>query len=312
MTEKHFFRVVAVVIVTLELAGCSSEEAGETETRDSEDGKPVVSVSNYPLQYFVERLVSPLVDVRFAAGASGDPAYWNPEPEDVSAMQAADMIVLNGAAYEQWLSKVSLPQSKLVDTSAGFRDQLISLEESVTHSHGLEGEHEHAGTAFTTWLDMTLAIEQARAVKQALVARWPEHAASFEEQYAKLEKDLRSLDEDLKAAVASASDRTVVFSHPVYQYFQRRYGIKARSVHWEPDQAPDETMWAELQESLRAYPARWMIWEGEPNSAVAARLRKLGLESLVFDPCSTAPDSGDFLTVMRQNIKSLQRVYAAE
>jgi zinc transport system substrate-binding protein len=227
-------------------------------------------------------------------------------------MQAAELIILNGASYERWLGRVSLPQTKLVDTSAEFRDRLIPLEGTFTHSHGPEGEHEHTATAFTTWLDMTLSIEQARAVKEALVARWPEGKTRFEEQYAKLEKDLQGLDDDIRAAVASAPQQIVLFSHPVYQYFQRRYGIEAKSVHWEPDQAPDAKMWTELREMLKTYPARWMIWEGEPKSAVVGQLRELGVESIVFDPCRTAPDAGDFLTVMRQNIESLQRAYAAE
>jgi hypothetical protein len=71
-------------------------------------------------------------------------------------------------------------------------------------------------------------------------------------------------------------------------------------------------MWIELGEMLKTYPAQWMIWEGEPNPAIVAQLKELGLGSLVFDPCSTAPTAGDFLTAMRQSIKSLQRAYAAE
>jgi zinc transport system substrate-binding protein len=313
MKRHHVFQVVVASIVTLGLSACTTEKPDEVSgTRERQAGKPVVYVSNYPLQYFVERLASPLVDARFAAGVSGDPAYWNPKPEDVSAMQKSDLIVLNGASYEQWLGKVSLPQSKLVDTSAGFRDRLIALEESVTHSHGLEGEHEHAGTAFTTWLDMTLAIEQARAVKDALAARWPERKTSFEDRFAQLEKDLQALDDDIKAAVASAPDRGVVFSHPVYQYLQKRYGIKGRSVHWEPDQTPDDEMRNELREMLKTQPAQWMIWEGEPLPDVVEKLKPLGMDSAVVDPCGNTPDDGDFLGVMRRNVESLQRVFATE
>jgi len=43
-----------------------------------------------------------------------DPAYWKPTPKEVSAMQQADLIILNGASYEQWLKNVSVPPSKLV------------------------------------------------------------------------------------------------------------------------------------------------------------------------------------------------------
>ena len=45
--------------------------------------------------------------------------------------------------------------------SAGFADRYIEGE-TYTHSHGPGGDHEHGELAFTTWLDPTLAVEQAR------------------------------------------------------------------------------------------------------------------------------------------------------
>ena len=152
--------LIAMVLV---LAGCSdSSNDSETALKAGAD-RPVVCVTNYPLKYFAERIASPVVTVRFPVSGDGDPAYWKPGPEHVLALQQADLILLNGASYESWLKNVSLPQSKLVDTSAGLRDRLIALEEAATHSHGLEGEHEHSGTAFTTWLDLTLAEAESPA-----------------------------------------------------------------------------------------------------------------------------------------------------
>jgi len=41
----------------------------------------------------------------------------------------------------------------------------------------------------------------------------------------------------------------------------------------------------------------------------AARLKKLGIKSLVFTPCEIVSNQGDFLTVMRQNIKNLEEAF---
>ena len=43
--------------------------------------------------------------------------------------------------------------------------------------------------------------------------------------------------------------------------------------------------------------------------ASATRLGGLGIESLVFDPCSNVPDEGDFLEVMRSNAGNLAQVF---
>jgi len=46
----------------------------------------------------------------------------------------------------------------------------------------------------------------------------------------------------------------------------------------------------ELRNILKAHPAKWMIWEGEPMSESVERVKSMGLKSLVFDPCGNVPD----------------------
>ena len=90
-------------------------------------------------------------------------------------LQAADLVLLNGAGYEGWLDKVSISAGKLVDTSAAFRDRWIRVEDQVTHTHGPQGEHAHGDFAFTTWMDLSLARLQAEAVATALADLSPSH-----------------------------------------------------------------------------------------------------------------------------------------
>jgi zinc transport system substrate-binding protein len=60
---------------------------------------------------------------------------------------------------------------------------------------------------------------------------------------------------------------------------------------------------------LHAYPATWMIREGEPVPALVARLASMGVKSVVFDPCANLPNQGDFLSVMRQNLHNLSMAF---
>jgi len=268
----------------------------------------VVSVSNYPLQYFAERL-APWVDVQFPAHVVGDPAYWRPSAQDISSMQEADLVILNGASYESWLANVSLSQAKLVDTSQGVTDKLIALAGHTTHSHGLEGEHEHADIAFTLWLDLTLAQAQIEALSGALASKWPLRRAEIKESATALIAELEALDSQLKAVVSRAADRPVLFSHPVYQYLEKRYGINGQSLHWEPDAMPDEAMWQEVQDLLKRHPAKWMIWEGQPLPEIVTKLAEIDIQSVIFDPCASKPEQGDFMSVMKQNVAELEKVY---
>ena len=119
---------------------------------------------NYPLAYFAQRIGADHVNVVFPLPADIDPAFWEPDAGDIAGFQQADLILLNGAGYANWLKRVSLPRRKQLNTSAGFLHNYISLAHTSTHQHGPAGEHSHAGTAFTTWMDFDQSIQQAGAI----------------------------------------------------------------------------------------------------------------------------------------------------
>jgi zinc transport system substrate-binding protein len=293
-----------VVLVMLVLAGCS----GSKEEATAAAGPPLVYASNYPLAYFAQQIAGESFAVRMPVPADQDPAYWQPSVEDVLAMQQADLILLNGATYEGWLKIVSLPSSLLVDTSMALEDQLIPTEEA-THSHGPGGAHQHTAMAFTTWLDLSLAIRQAEAVKDAFVARWPGQQALFESRFKKLALELSALDQAIQDTVGADPGRLVFFSHPVYQYFQKRYGINGRSVHWEPEVEITDEMLADLVKACAGHPAAWMLWEGTPLPESIERLKAKGISSVVLSPCAGTPEEGDLMTVMKANLEALETVY---
>lgn len=268
-----------------------------------------VYVVNYPLQYFAERVAGQHATVVFPAPEDEDPAFWMPDPATITTYQQADLILLNGASYAKWVSKVSLPRSRLVNTSAGFSDRYIQLADVVTHSHGPEGAHAHHGTVFTTWLDFELAAQQAKAIAEALGRQRPGQKATFQTNLEALEKDLLALDQQLRELVARKPDQRFIASHPVYQYLARRYGLQLKSVHWEPHETPSQEQWAELTTLLKDHPAEWMMWEDEPQSAVVTQLASLGLKSLVFRPAGKRPASGDFLSVMQHNVENLRSAF---
>lgn len=264
---------------------------------------------NYPLKYFAERIAGEHATVIFPAPADGDPAYWIPDTNSIMAYQKADLILLNGANYAKWIGKVSLPRSKVVDTSRSFKDKYIIMEEVLTHSHGSEGKHAHESTAFTLWIDFDLAAKQAWAIVKALGRKKPELKDTFKKNGTTLENDLMGLAREIKGIVAKNPSQPLIASHPVYHYFARRYGLNIKSVHWEPDEIPNNEQWLELQSILKDHPARWMIWEGEPDAALIEKLNSLGIMSVVFDPSGNVPAKGDFMSVMKKNVESLRKVF---
>lgn len=307
MKTSPLFRLAAPLLAAV-VTSCGEKSA---PSESAVSGKPLVHAVNYPLAYFAERIGGDLVDLRYLPGENdGDPAFWEPGEDDIAAMQAADLILLNGATYEKWRDKVSLPEAPLVDTSKDFAGEYIATEDGVTHSHGADGEHSHGGTAFTTWMDLQQAIWQAEAVRDALIDRLPDEKAVLEANFEGLATDLDQLHAEFRALGTAIEGQALVASHPVYQYFARRYGLKIEAVLWEPETVPDTASLDELKAILAEHPAKWMIWEGEPAEESVRLLGELGVQSVVVDPCGNRPDGGDWLSVMRQNVENLRALIA--
>jgi zinc transport system substrate-binding protein len=146
-------------------------------------------------------------------------------------------------------------------------------------------------------------------VKKALAVKLPEAQSQLESRFVDLEKELLELDVQIKGFLSSNAKSPLLFSHPVYQYFERRYELNGRSVHWEPAEAPTEAMWVEFKELLAKHPAKVLVWEGETDPEIIKKLQEQGVKSVVFNPCGNVPAEGDFIFVMRNNIKRLRIAY---
>ena len=134
----------------------------------------------------------------------------------------------------------------------------------------------------------------------------PELEPEVRQGFADLVADLEAMNEELKEVTARLGNQPVLFSHPVYQYFEQRYNLNGYSVHWEPDEVPGEAQWRQLESLMKRHPAKLMIWEDEPREQTRRRLSELGVESVVFSPGGNRPAEGDWLDVMNAGIASLR------
>ncbi len=298
-----------LALVLLLTASCSENLPASSDLRAGEaQGLLVVYTVNRPLAYFAERIGGDLVRVRFPAPRDVDPAFWAPPREVIAEYQNADLILLNGADYAKWVGHASLPHAVTVDTSSAFSDRLLARADAVAHRHGPEGEHDHGETAFTTWLDPELAIEHARAVLQAFERERPDERAAFAAGFEALRRDLLQLDENLSEAFAG--DAALLASHPVYQYLARAYDLDLRSLHWEPDVAPTDDDWRELEALLSVQASSVMLWEGEPLPGTAARLGELGVAVAVLDPRGNG--EGDLVRGLSDDVERLRALLTGD
>ncbi len=293
--------LVKVTVLLLILGSCTSTE---TQNDEVPAERMDIVVTNAPLYYFATRLVPSNAEIHFPMTNASDPAYWDISPDSVSMMQQADLIIMNGADYETWAAKVSLPASRIV-YSIDEKANLIPVDNGVTHSHGDEGEHSHQGTAFTTWMDFELGSAQAKNIADALKAEFPQYASAIDEKLSALMNDLN----DLHQSMIQQADTSgyYVFSHPVYQYFQRAYRIKGESVHWEPDVQLDADQLHELEHIADHHEIKAVIWEGQPLEGNIQKLDSMGIKSVVIRPAGAWEKDYNFIGIMETNIQNFNQ-----
>ena len=266
--------------------------------------RPAVVTVNYALSYFADRLGGGDVDVVFPVLEGVDPSFWRPGIADISTIQNADLIILNGAGFATWTTKASLPRSRIVDTSRGFEDRFIATE-TVTHSHGADGQHSHTGTASFTWLDQEQALLQAQAIASALEQRGLVEPDEIATRLAALTEDLRALDAAADRLRPLADGEVLIATHPRYQYLARAYGLDIRSLEWEAGAAPDADQLAELRSLVDETGARVLLWEARPPEDARAAVTDLGLADVVFPTLATAPTGSDYLERFRTAVDDL-------
>lgn len=272
--------------------------------------KTVVQSVNYPLHYFATRLATDSFELHYLVDPEVDPAFWKPGDDALTAFQKADLILRNGADYEKWMKTVSLPSSKMLDTSKSFAKRYIKTK-GHEHRHGDGTVHSHAGTAFTTWIDFSQASDQAGAIAERFKKLQPGSAAKIDENLATLESDLDALNAAMKAFGEKWGDQPLVASHPIYQYLARAYDLKIEGIEWEPEMKIGDKDLTALKKILAKHPAKWMIWEGEPTAENIAAVEGLGLKSVVFSPSANVPGEGDWLSVMKANVANLEGMLTA-
>lgn len=310
--KLNYRRAIVTVILSFSVfvVGCNQgDQSGEADEGSGGMASNRVFASNYPLAYMAGYVSEGSeISIYTPWEGKGDPAYWSPSPEEVTEIQASSVILLNGADYETWLASVTLPMTRVINSSRSFREEWITIEDVAVHTHGPEGEHSHGKTAITTWLNLDNARKQLAEVKAALVKQFPDHQGQFEERATELDAYFADLHEQLKETGTKLAGVPLFGSHPVYQYLAAAYGLDIMELHLEPDAYPTEGQLAKIKSLHEERGIQWVLWEAKPIEKTSVKLMKMGIQSLIYSPAGNKPERGDFRSVMKLNVRNLDSI----
>jgi zinc transport system substrate-binding protein len=300
----RFFLAFSVLILA---AGC--QPAQETPALAEAQKTFRVVAASYPLQYLAQRIVGGKVQVDFPVPTDVDPREWSPSIEQVQELQAADLVIVNGAgaAYAKWLVRVSLVPSKICNSvdDLDISDYFMVNDYQIVHTHGPEGEHSHAYMVPYSWLDPVIAKKQASKIAKELKKAYPEFESDFSENLKALQADLDQLAVEFKESKTTGS---VVSTNPNAKYLLRALGFEDQHlllfdfekqaqadaltrIERMGDQKISGLIWVEdMSASLDApAKAKFQEWFADSNVTLTE-----------IDLLDHAPSQGDYLSAMRE------------
>ena len=303
-------RIATLIAASLILAACSStqETATPQETTEVATKKIQIVAGFYPLAFAAEGVAGDLAEVVSLAGPGVEPHDLELTPGDVAKINDADLVVYIPEFIPALDAVVkTLDQSKVINATQG-----ITLISGDSHSH--EGEESHSeeeghsdesATDPHIWLNPNNMVLIGNSIAKALNALTSDSA--IDENRSNFENALTTLASDYTAKLANCSIKALVVSHEAFGYIANAYGFEQVGISGlSPEAEPSPARLAEVAKIAKAENATTIYYESLVDPKVAKTLAdELKITAEMLDPLESPPASGDYLSVMQQNLDTL-------
>lgn len=289
------------LLMSLVFSGCSGGDAVQPGEQGSSTMKIVTSF--YPLFEIAQRVGGEHVAVQNLVPPGAEPHDYELTPKEISAVYAADILIVNGFGIEPWLEKL-LPELeksgvKIVNVSTLF-GELIALPE------GGKGDPHF-------WIDPSRYILEVSAVQRAFSDADVVNRDYYATRAKSFTDELEELDREFSAGLANCTTRSFVTNHAAFGYLAQRYQLQMVSIAGlSPEAEPSARDLADLTDLLKEKNTKYILVETLVSPKIGETLaREVGAQTLVLNPLEGL-DAGEiqegknYVSVMRENLKNLQ------
>lgn len=282
-----------------------------------------VVVSIKPIHSLVAAVMEGAGVPHLIVSGGGSPHTYALKPSDAEALEGARVVFWVGEELERFLSKsiaILATRAKVVEligahglTRLSFReggpfeshDDEDEQKKKASHDAGVHGE-----TETHVWLDPVNAKALVQEIEEVLSEADPANEARYKANAEALERRLDSLDAEIAATLAPVRNRPFIVFHDGYQYFERRYGLKAAgSITVSPEQLPGARRITEIRARVKELGATCVFAEPqfEPN-LIGVVTEGTAARAGVLDPLgSDLPDGPDlYFTLMRNMANAMK------
>ena len=255
--------------------------------------------SFYPLAWAAQQVGGPAVDVVDLTPPGVEAHDTSLSARQVAQVDSADVVLILGYLGFQ-------PQVELAARQASGRVVQVArgIHLRPSQERGLSGDPH-------VWLDPVLMEQITLTISGALVAADPNGKAGYEERAARVTAQLSGLDSSYRSGLSGCRSTSFVTTHEAFGYLADQYalgqiGIEGLTPEAEPSADQLRTAESAIRDG-RAAPAVFYEGTAEGERIGRAVAASVGVPALPLGTLEFDPAPGDYLSVMRANLASLEK-----
>lgn len=285
--KKCFFVLVIFLSVLSNMAFANNQQ-------------PLRVVTSFSI---LENLVAELggnhVEIKNLVGRNSDAHIYQPKPSDAVAIANADLVIMNGLAFEGWIAR-------LMDNNGYSKKRLVASQGVQT----LMTDDDIDPHAWQSFQNIKIYIHN---ISQALIELKPEYKNEFSQRNQVLMQKVIDLQQALSQKINAIpkNKRLVVTSHDAFAYLGREFDMQfIAPVGFNTDSKPTAKDVAKLIDQIKSQDIKALFVENISNPRLLAQIASetdavIG-GNLYSDALSemTGP-APTYLEMMRYNIESI-------
>jgi ABC-type Zn uptake system ZnuABC Zn-binding protein ZnuA len=270
MFRSVVLRFAGLIFVLGILASACAPTAAPTSVPTS--NLKVVAIESF-LADISQNVAGERIKIDTLMPIGSDPHSFEPTPQDVRKIAESDVLIVNGAGFEEFLDKLL--------ENAGGKHQLLEASKGLT-SRTLKPDEphdeDHPGDPHF-WFDPTKTIVYVENIRDGLTQADPAGADTYKQNADVYIQKLNALDAAIQqqVSVVPQANRKLVTDHDTFGYFADRYGFEIVGMLIPSFTTADATsaqQLADLIDQIKASRVKAIFIEASMNPQVADQVAR--------------------------------------
>ena len=297
-------------LAALTLTACG----GGSESDTAETQRTVVATSFYPLAEAATAIGGDCVEVVNLTPDGMSPHGAEPTADRVAALQDAAVVFYLGGDFQPQVEQAirelpkGIPAVDLLEVGT-----LRSVDDPVRGVVGeVDGEVLAGGRDPHMWVDPVLFAQMVEGIRAGLIAAAPKCTEQFDANAAAYLDELKQLDTDFAAALATCETRTLVTSHAAFGYLADQYDLKQAPIAGiSTEEEPNAQSIKAVAELAREDGVTTVFFEElVPPDLAEVVAAEIGADTDALDPVEGIPadalaEGESYDSIQRRNLAAL-------